>query len=194
MYQARRRRSSTFQLASTLLLLATLVLLTLSAITRQAVGEPVIPQHVLSTLGGRPTQLPPGLNYQLDLLDPQTLRPLSDLPQVGTVETRLALTNDSALPMTFRFPNSLQCEFIARKLRSYVGGLFVLPLEVWRSSYFHNIARLPSVLTLRPGETKVYVAYWSLSGVDRNALPPGEYRLYASFQNHTFSVAIGKPL
>jgi hypothetical protein len=121
------------------------------------------------------------LNYDLSVLDPTTQQPLTVLPQLGTIEVRLAITNDNALPMTLNFATALQCEFVVRRIYSFLGGLFVVPLEVWRSSYFHNYARTPSKLSLKPGETKVYTAYWTVNSLSQSQVPPGDYRVFTSF-------------
>ncbi len=182
------------QVVVTLFILAALTLLTLSAITRQAAGEPLLPPRVMHALHRHQPTLPPGINYEIDALDPVTLRPLSELPQLGAVQLRLALTNDSALPITLVFPTSTQCEFIVRKVHTYLGGLFVLPLEVWRSSYFHNLSHRQSVLTLRPGQTKVYVTNWTLNVLNSQELSPGDYQLTAAFRGVNLPLRLEKPL
>ena len=87
---------------------------------------------------------------------------------------RLAITNASPLPDTLDFPTSLQCEFITRRVASFLGGLFVFPLEVWRSSYFHNISHKPTSLLFKPGETKVFTALWTFKQSGDEGAPPGD--------------------
>ena len=82
-----------------MILLASLVLLAMAGITRYAVGEPLIPPAIASALHHPDPTLPPGMTWDFAVLDPATKRPLEALPEVGTVEMRLAVTNDSALPM-----------------------------------------------------------------------------------------------
>lgn len=177
---ARRRPSSPVNVAVTLVLLCVALVLVVAGLDREAVGEPIIPVEISHLFSKRDPGLPPGLNYDLSLLDPSTKTPMADLPQLGTVEFRLAITNDAALPMTLDFPSSLQCEFTVRRIYSFVGGLFVVPLEVWRSSYFHNYAKAPTKLTLEPGETHVYTAYWTINGLNQLEVPPGDYRVFTS--------------
>lgn len=178
------------ELVLTFVALGLLALLTLSGIARQSAGEPILP-WIQPSSGNH---LPHGVNYQIDALDPTTLAPMATLPQKGMVELRLAVTNDSALPVTFSFPTSMQCEFVARKVHTYVGGLFVLPLEVWRSSYFHNVSRHASRLTLNPAQTKVYVANWTLDPFDTGEASAGTYQVSASFGKSTIPLHIDKPL
>ena len=189
----RRRSSSPASVALAIALFAVCAVLGLAGLNREAAGEPVIPQQVSHFFNRSDPGLPDGLNYDLSVLEPDTQKPLTLLPQLGTVEVRLAITNDSALPMKLDFPTSLQCEFIVRRIYSFLGGLFVVPLEVWRSSYFHNFSRQPSRLVLEPGETKVYTAYWTVSGLNQLQVPPGDYRVYTSIQGIR-PIFIPKPL
>ena len=154
----------------------------MAGLNREAVGEPILPDQLSHLFNKSDPALPVGLNYDLSLLDPATQRSTDTLPQLGTVELRLAITNDTALPMTLKFPTSLQCEFTVRRIYSFLGGLFVVPLEVWRSSYFHNVSKKPTQLTLQPGQTKVYTAEWAVNGLNQLQVPPGDYRVYTSFQ------------
>ncbi|MDQ2816910.1 MAG: BsuPI-related putative proteinase inhibitor [Candidatus Eremiobacteraeota bacterium] len=191
MRPARKRRTSAASGLLTFCVLVGLLLLMLGAVTRENVGESVLPwSPVLSPA----SKLPRGINYQLDAINPSTLEPITALPQVGSVELRLALTNDSALPVTFQFGTSLQCEFIARKIHSYAGGLFVLPLEVWRSSYFRNARQLPSKLTLGPSQTKVFSSTWVLDALDSGDVSAGMYQISASFGGANIPLRIVKPL
>jgi hypothetical protein len=176
----RRRSSSPASFAVAIGVLVVGAVLGLAGLNREAAGEPVIPQQITHFFNKNDPGLPDGLNYDLSVLDPDTQKPLSTLPQLGTVEVRLAITNDSALPMRLDFATSLQCEFIVRRIYTFLGGLFVVPLEVWRSSYFHNYSRQPTRLVLKPGETKVYSAYWTVSGLNQLQVPPGDYRVYTS--------------
>jgi len=68
-----------------------------------------------------------------------------------------------------------------RRIYTFLGGLFVVPLEVWRSSYFHNYSKMPTQLSLKAGETKVYTADWTVNGLNQLQIPPGDYRVYTSF-------------
>jgi len=194
MHTHKRRQASNAQLILSLVILAVLFLLALSAISRQAVGEPIMPPRIAQAFNRPQPVLPPGVTYELEIVDPQSLHQVPVLPQVGSVELRLALTNGSALPMSFSFPTAMQCEFTVRQVHEYVGGLFVLPLEVWRSSYFHNISRRPTTLALAPGETKVYVALWSYDIVNRLEVPAGDYRVVADFHGVHLPMRIDKPL
>gem|GEM_PF-2515920 len=189
-----RRRSNPVQFTATVVLLASLLLLAMAAITRFTVGEPILPKWFATALHRPQPVLPPGMTYDFELINPDTKRPLEALPEVGSIELRLAVTNDSALPMTLRFKNGLQCEFIVRKVIYYVDGLFALPLEVWRSSYFHNYSRHPSSLSLQPGETKVYTAIFDLNALNARQVPAGSYRIIASFDNWETSIPVEKPL
>jgi len=119
--------------------------------------------------------------------------PLETLPEIGKVEMRLAVTNDSALPMTMNFKSSKQCEFIVRRVFTYVDGLFALPLEIWRSSYFHNVSIKPSQLVLQPGQTKVYESVFYLSALNAREVPVGDYRVVAVFDGWQTSLPIEKP-
>ena len=165
----------------------------LSGLTRWAVGEPVIPHWVYQAVHRPEPSLPLGVTYDFLVIDPQTKRPLLSLPESGDVELRLAVTNDSALPVNFSFPTGLQCEFVARRVHTYVGGLFVLPLEVWRSSYFHNISQQRSTLVLESGQTKFYTAVWTLDAQRADELPPGDYRLSAIFNGFPIKLPMAKP-
>jgi hypothetical protein len=189
-----RRRSSPLQFTITMVLLASLLLLVMAAITRYTVGEPIMPQWAAKMLRRPEPALPPGMTYDFEIVNPDTKQPIDALPEVGTIEMRLAVTNDSALPMTLRFRTGDQCEFIVRKVIYYVDGLFALPLEVWRSSYFHTISRRPSTLVLQPGQTKVYVAVFDLNALNARQVPAGSYRVIATFDNWETSIAIDKPL
>jgi hypothetical protein len=177
----RRRPSSPVNVAITLILIGVALVLGIAGLDREAVGEPIVPQAISQLFSKSDPGLPPGLNYDLSVLDPTSQRTLSVLPELGTIEIRLAITNDTALPMTLHFPTSLQCEFVIRRIYSFIGGLFVVPLEVWRSSYFHNYAKTPTKLVLQPGETKVYTSYWTVNGLNQLEVPPGDYRVFTSF-------------
>ena len=74
----------------------------------------------------------------------------------------------------------------------YVDDLFALPLEVWRSSYFHNYTRQPSTLELEPGQTKVYESEFSVTALNAGQVPPGDYRAIASFYGWQTSVPMNK--
>lgn len=190
------RRRRPLQFGVTLVLLASLLLLAMAAITRYTVGEPVVvlPSFLAKALHHPAPQLPPGMTYDFSVLNPDTKQPIAALPEVGSVELRLAVTNDSALPMSMRFASGRQCEFIIRRVFYYVDGLFALPLEVWRSSYFHVIPRKPTVLLLQPGETRVYTALFDLTALNARQVPPGGYRVIAAFGDWQTSQAIDKPL
>ena len=164
----------------------------LTALNREAAGEPVIPDQISRLFNKSDPGLPSGLNYELSVLDPSTLHPIETLPQLGTVELRLAITNDTALPMTLKFPTSLQCEFTVRRIYTFLGG-FVVPLEVWRSSYFHNYSKKPTTLRLAPGQTKVYTSDWTINNLNQLQVPPGDYRVYTSFQGIK-PLLVSKPL
>jgi hypothetical protein len=192
-YAKRKRPFSTLQFTLTVILVALLFVLALAAITREAVGEPVVPPEVVQLLRKTPPQLPQGFTYDFEVLDPATQHPQSSLPPEGAVELRLAITNASPLPDTLEFPTSLQCEFITRRVASFLGGLFVFPLEVWRSSYFHNISHKPTELLFKPGETKVFSAVWEFKLAGGEAAPPGDYRVLAKFYGATFPIRIQKP-
>lgn len=181
------------QFTLTIILLASLLLLGMAGITRYAVGEPILPQWLANALHRPNPVLPPGMTYDFEILDPITKRPLPVLPEIGTVRLRLAVTNDSALPMTMRFSSGKQCEFVARRVFNYVDGLFALPLEVWRSSYFHNISPKPSVLILQPGQTRVYESDFTLNALNARELPAGDYRVVATFDGWQTSIPIPKP-
>jgi Intracellular proteinase inhibitor len=193
-YAKRKRPFSTLQFALTVILVALLFLLALAAITREAVGEPIVPEKVMEFFHKSDTSsLPQGFAYDFEILDPVTQRSVPMLPPEGTVELRLAVTNQSPLPMTLQFPTSLQCEFITRRVETILGGLFVFPLEVWRSSYFHNISHQPTTLTFAPGETKVFTALWTFKQTGDEGAPNGDYRALAKFYGATFSIRIDKP-
>lgn len=178
----RRRTTSSFSVLLTLAVLAFVIVVGLAALNREAAGEPVLPQQISRYFQETDPGLAPGLNYDLSVIDPQTMHPTDSLPQLGTVEMRLAITNDTALPMTLDFPTALQCEFTVRRIYTFLGGFFVVPLEVWRSSYFHNYSKKPTKLRLAPGQTKVYTADWTINNLNQLQVPPGDYRVYTSFQ------------
>jgi hypothetical protein len=177
-----------------MVLLASLLLLSMAAITRYTVGEPILPPWLARALHRPQPSLPPGMTYDFEILNPDTKRPLESLPEVGTVMMRLAVTNDSALPMKMHFPTGNQSEFIVRRVFTYVDGLFALPLEVWRSSYFHNISPKPTNLVLQPGETRVYTATFNLNALNAREVPAGDYRIVAIFKGWETSIPISKPL
>jgi Intracellular proteinase inhibitor len=189
----RPRPNSVGQLTITIIVLVLLVLFGVSFVSHQAAGEPLVPARLAELLHRPDPTLPQGMTYDFEILDPRTERPLPILPDHGDVEFRFAVTNDSALPMTLSFPSVLQCEFVARRVHSYLGGLIVLPLEVWRSSYFHNIRRSPTTLRLVPGQTQVYVAEWTIEQSPTAPTPPGEYRLVASFYGVEETQPLTKP-
>jgi hypothetical protein len=194
-YAAKRKKPfSTLQFTLTVILVAMLFVLALSAITKEAVGEPIVPPEMVELFRKTPPQLPQGFTYDFEILDPLSQRPMTMLPEDGPVEIRLAITNASPLPDTLEFPTSLQYEFIVRRVGSFLGGLFVFPLEVWRSSYFHNISHKPSELLFKPGETKVFTALWDFKGSGDIATPPGEYRVLAKFYGATFPIRIQKTI
>jgi hypothetical protein len=188
------RRTTPLQFTLTMVLLASLLLLSMAAITRYTVGEPILPAWLARALHRPQPSLPPGMTYDFEILNPDTKRPLETLPEVGTVVMRLAVTNDSALPMKLHFPTGNQSEFIIRRVFTYVDGLFALPLEVWRSSYFHNISSKPTNLVLQPGETKVFTATFVLNALNAREVPAGDYRIVAVFKGWETSIPIGKPL
>lgn len=177
-----------------MVLLASLLLLSMAAITRYTVGEPILPPWLARALHRPQASLPPGMTYDFEVLNPDTKRPLEALPEIGTVMMRLAVTNDSALPMKVHFPSGNQSEFIVRRVFTYVDGLFALPIEVWRSSYFHNISPKPTNLVLQPGETKVYIATFTLSALNERQVPAGDYRIVTIFHGWQTSIPISKPL
>jgi hypothetical protein len=177
-----------------MVLLASLLLLVLGGITRFAVGKPIMPAWLAKALHDPTPALPPGMTYDFQIIDPDTKHPLEIIPQVGNIELRLAVTNDSALPMSLRFTNGEQCEFVVRKVTYYADGLFALPLEVWRSSYFHNASPKPSTLSLDPGDTKVYSAVYQINALSSHEMPPGSYLVVANFHGWQTSIAIDKPL
>lgn len=189
----RRRQSSPFSVLLTLAALAFVIVMGLAALNREAAGEPVLPQQLSRFFDQNDPGLPAGLNYDLSVIDPQTMHPTDSLPQLGTVELRLAITNDSALPMNLDFPSALQCEFTVRRIYTFIGGWFVVPLEVWRSSYFHNYSKKPTKLRLAPGQTKVYTADWTINNLNQLQVPPGDYRVYTSFQGIK-PLLVSKPL
>jgi Intracellular proteinase inhibitor len=187
------RRGTPLQFALTGILVGSLLLLAMAAITRYAVGEPILPPWLGTALHHPAPTLPPGMTYDFELLNPDSKLPIEALPEVGTVEMRLAVTNDSALPMKMKFRSSKQTEFIVRRVFTYVDGLFALPLEVWRSSYFHNLSSRPSELLLQPGQTKVYSATFYLNALNARELPAGDYRVVAIFDGWQTSIPIPKP-
>lgn len=187
------RRGTPLQFALTAILVASLLLLAMAAITRYAVGEPIMPVWLGKALHHPAPTLPPGMTYDFEVLNPDSKRPIEELPEVGMVEMRLAVTNDSALPMTMKFRSAKQCEFVLRRVFTYVDGLFALPLEVWRSSYFHNLSERPTTLVLQPGETKVYEATFYLNALNARELPAGDYRVVAIFDGWQTSIPIPKP-
>ncbi|MDQ6781577.1 MAG: hypothetical protein M3Z37_10555 [Candidatus Eremiobacteraeota bacterium] len=186
------RRNGPLQFALTGILLASLMLLAMAAITRYAVGEPLLPPWLGKALHHPAPMLPPGMTYDFEILNPDSKRPLEALPEIGKVEMRLAVTNDSALPMTMNFKSSKQCEFIVRRVFTYVDGLFALPLEIWRSSYFHNVSIKPSQLVLQPGQTKVYESVFYLNALNAREVPEGDYRVVAIFDGWQTSLPIEK--
>jgi hypothetical protein len=187
------RRSGPLQLALTAILLASLLLLAMAAITRYTVAKPMLPQWLSGALHRSEPALPPGMTYDFQIINPETKHQLSEIPEVGAVEMRLAVTNDSALPMIVHFSKGEQTEFIVRRVFSYVGGLFALPIEVWRSSYFHRTATTPSKLTLQPGDTKVYSASFDLTALNSRQTPPGDYLVIAVFNGWETSIPMVKP-
>jgi Intracellular proteinase inhibitor len=189
----RRRAGSPVSVALTLFVLALTTVFGLAGLNREANGEPILPDQITHFFTKPDPGLPAGFNYDLSIVDPDTQQTLSTLPQLGTVEIRLAITNDSAVPMTFDFPTSLQSEFIVRRIYHFIGQLFVIPLEVWRSSYFHNYTKRPTTLVLKPGQTRVYTALWTINNLNQSQVPAGEYRVYSSFHGIR-DIDIDKPL
>jgi hypothetical protein len=177
-----------------MVLLASLLLLVMAGITRYTVGEPIMPNWFAKLIHHKQPALPSGMTYDFELINPQTRRPIEAIPEIGTVEMHLAVTNDSALPITLHFRTGNQSEFIVRRVFKYVDNLFALPLEVWRSSYFHNISPRPSTLVLEPGQTKIYTASFDLNALNAGDLPPGDYLIVASFDGWETSIPIQKPL
>jgi len=193
--QAKRKKPfSSVQFALSAVLIAILFIATLSAITREAVGEPVVPPQIDQFFHRQPPSLPQGFTYDFQVLDPVKQAPIAILPLEGSVELRLAVTNASPLPATLEFPTSLQCEFISRRVDSFLGGLFVVPIEVWRSSYFYNVSHTPTQLNFKPGETKVFAAVWTFQQTGDQSAPPGDYRILARFYGATFPIRIDKPI
>jgi hypothetical protein len=188
----RSRTSTPGQITITVIILVLLILFGVSFVSHEAAGEPMVPARLAQLLHRPDPTLPEGMTYDFEILDPETQHPLPILPASGSVEFRFAVTNDSALPMKLDFPSELQCEFVARRVHTYLGGLLVLPLEVWRSSYFHNIRRTPTILRLDPGQTEVYVASWTIDPAGA-LVPAGEYRLVASFYGVEETQPLTKP-
>jgi Intracellular proteinase inhibitor len=189
-----RRRVTPLQFGVTMVLLASLLLLAMMGLQRYTVGEPILPDWFAKAIHHRQPALPPGMTYDFEIINPATKTPVEVLPEVGTVELRLAVTNDSALPMKVRFPTGNQSEFIVRRVFYYVDGAFALPLEVWRSSYFHSVSPHPTYLVLQPGETKVYGATFTFNALNANQVPAGEYRILAIFDGWETSIPLNKPL
>ena len=173
-----RRTTTPLKFTLTLVLLVSLALLVLAGITRYTVGVPILPDPIAKAIHHRQPSLPPGMTYDFSVLDPQTKRSLTALPEVGTVTMRLAITNDSALPMALSFRSGQQCEFVVRQVFT-VAGLFALPVERWRSSYFHVVSQSPTKISLQPGQTKVYTADFALNALNANQVPAGDYRIIA---------------
>jgi Intracellular proteinase inhibitor len=188
----RSRTSTPGQITITVVILVFLILFGVSFVSHEAAGEPMVPPRLAQLLHRPDPTLPEGMTYDFEILDPETQHPMPILPASGAVEFRFAVTNDSALPMKLDFPSELQCEFVARRVHTYLGGLLVLPLEVWRSSYFHNIRRTPTSLRLDPGQTEVYVANWTIDPAGAQ-VPAGEYRLVASFYGVEETQPLTKP-
>jgi len=188
------RRATPLQFALTMVLLASLLLLAMAGVTRYTVGEPILPDWLAKAVHHRQPALPPGMTYDFEIINPATKTPVEVLPEVGTVELRMAITNDSALPMKLHFRTGSQCEFMVRRVFNYVDGLFALPLEVWRSSYFHNISPRPTDVFLQPGQTKVYSATFTFNALNANQVPAGEYRIVAFFYGWETSIPMSKPL
>jgi len=194
-----RRTTTPLKFGLTLVLLVSLVLLALAGITRYTVGEPLLPDWLAKAVHHRQPSLPPGMTYDFSIIDPATNHPLATLPEVGNVELRLAVTNDSALPMTMRFRTGQQCEFIVRQALYVVDGLFAVPIEKWRSSYFHVVSQKPTTLVLQPGQTKVYTALFTLNALNADQMAPGEYRVVAVVDAYSTgrwetSIPMEKPL
>ncbi|MBC5806330.1 MAG: hypothetical protein DLM53_12275 [Candidatus Eremiobacter antarcticus] len=173
--------------------MASMLLLSLAGITRYAVAQPLLPAWLAHMLHQRVPALPPGMTYDFEVIDPVTRHPLEALPEIGSVELRLAVTNDSALPMKLHFKTAKQNEFVVRRVYTFVNGLFALPLEVWRSSYFHNYAKHRTVVVLMPGQTKVYQALFQINALRSRELPPGAYRVVADFYGWQTSMSMTKP-
>jgi len=190
----RKKPISSVQFGLSAALIAVLFVLTLAAITREAVGEPVVPPQIDQLLHRQPPSLPQGFTYDFQVLDPVSQHPIAVLPMEGSVELRLAVTNASPLPATLEFPTSLQCEFITRRVDTFLGGLFVVPIEVWRSSYFYNVSHTPTLLNFKPGETKVFAALWTFRQTGDESAPAGDYRILARFYGATFPIRIDKPI
>ena len=175
----RPARTRPLQFGLTMVLVASLLLLGMAEISRYAVGEPIMPDWVAKAIHHKEPSLPPGVTWDFSVLNPATKQPYAQLPEVGTVLIRLAVTNDSALPVKMRFRSSNQCEFVVRRVFYYVDSLFALPLEVWRSSYFHNISSNPTTLFLQPGQSKVFTATFDFTALNARQTPPGAYRIIA---------------
>src|SRR5262249_30189426 len=120
------RRTSPMQFGLTMVLLASLLLLAMAGITRYAVGAPILPDWAAKAIHHKQPSLPAGMTWDFEILNPVTKRPYDQLPEVGTVVMRLAVTNDSALPMQLHFRTGSQNEFILRRVFYYVGNLFAL--------------------------------------------------------------------
>ncbi|MDQ6766944.1 MAG: BsuPI-related putative proteinase inhibitor [Candidatus Eremiobacteraeota bacterium] len=192
-------RARPLQFTLTMVLLTSLLLLAMAGITRYTVGEPLLPDRFAKLIHHKQPALPPGMTWDLEILNPATKRPYEELPEVGIIVMRLAVTNDSALPIRMQFRSGNQCEFILRRVFNYVDGFFALPLEVWRSSYFHNISVKPTSLFLQPGETKVYTATFEFNALNAQQTPVGEYRIVAVIDatasgRWETSIPINKPL
>lgn len=162
-------------------MLASLFLVAFNLISRAASGEPLLPPQAYEALHKDPPTLPAGLVYDVEVTDPETHRPVASLPAAGEVVVRLAVTNETAAPMRFHFPTHEQASFAAREIKPFAFGLFVVPFERWRSSYFQVIDRRPSSLDLRPGQTRVYMSTWPMSDGRNSPLPAGTYAVSTQF-------------
>lgn len=169
------------QFALSMVLLGSLLLLVMAGVTRYTVGEPVLPQWAAGVVHHPEAALPPGMTSDFAVINPATKRTYRTLPEVGEIEMRLAVTNDSALPIKLHFDNGNQAEFIVRRVFTYVDDLFAVPLEVWRSSYFHVVSPKPVALVLQPGQSTVYSATLELSALNERQMPPGAYIIVAVF-------------
>ncbi|HXN09298.1 MAG TPA: hypothetical protein VN860_06515, partial [Candidatus Acidoferrales bacterium] len=86
------RRATPLQFTLTVVLLASLLLLAMAGITRYTVGEPILPDWLAKVIHHRQPALPPGMTYDFEIINPTTKSPVEVLPEVGTVELRLAVT------------------------------------------------------------------------------------------------------
>ncbi|MEW6279584.1 MAG: BsuPI-related putative proteinase inhibitor [Candidatus Eremiobacterota bacterium] len=89
------------------------------------------------------------------------------------IRVQLSVKNISDKPVTLKFDTTLEFDFVIQR---ELNMLFVdVPLDVWKYSAKSVPAPRPHVVTIPPGQEKVFTAMWDQRDSSGNPVKPGRY-------------------